>query len=591
MYLMNKGKLMITEKSIRNWIIVIPIIGVILSSVLLTELFIYEIKQVNDFEEKQLLIDAENNIKYIVKTRIDNVVNLLEKSYKQKLQQQRNEIKNTVDIAHNIIESIYTNYKHLGNDVVIEKINNKLRPLKFYENQSGYYFIFTLDGKSVLAPHAQHLEGLDFFNLENKPYAREFISNFLQLVNSKNEGFQNWNWYKPNETVAKEKLGYIKVFKPLNILVGSGMYLEDIEFLIKRKLQELLNIITYENNEYIFAYDKNGITISHIEKSLLGANRWDFLINGRNTVQEIIKEASLNKAGTFLRYTATIDPNTNNSADKISYIKEFPLTQWVIGTGMYTNSILESISKKQKKIKQKLEYTIQKVIVLSFIVTTILILIMIYLSNKVGNYFTAYKNRLNSINESLEEKVKERTKELKKSRDKLKKLALLDPLTGLYNRRYFESVIDKLLQVSKRKDEPLCLVIIDIDNFKTINDNYGHDVGDDVIKSLADILLSQLRKSDITTRIGGEEFAVVFPNTSLNDTEKLTNKIRKVIENLEIKIDVRNKISFTVSIGVSIYNNDIDSCVKTILKRADEALYKAKNSGKNKVVVYEKGEI
>ena len=132
--------------------------------------------------------------------------------------------------------------------------------------------------------------------------------------------------------------------------------------------------------------------------------------------------------------------------------------------------------------------------------------------------------------------------------------------------------------------------MLDIDKFKNINDNYGHDIGDEVLKRLADNLLSLLRQSDVITRIGGEEFAIVFPNTSIDGAYKTSEKIRKAVENLEIKIKENILISFTVSIGIAVFDENIDKDVHSILKRADIALYKAKDTGRNKVVIFNENE-
>jgi len=127
--------------------------------------------------------------------------------------------------------------------------------------------------------------------------------------------------------------------------------------------------------------------------------------------------------------------------------------------------------------------------------------------------------------------------------------------------------------------------MIDIDKFKNINDTYGHDVGDEVIKRLARNLVEYLRGSDVVARLGGEEFAVILPDSSISNAQNKAEDIRSKIENLEFKLENSPTIKFTVSIGVSKYNEEEDITFDYILKRADDALYEAKENGRNKVVV------
>jgi len=164
----------------------------------------------------------------------------------------------------------------------------------------------------------------------------------------------------------------------------------------------------------------------------------------------------------------------------------------------------------------------------------------------------------------------------------LKLLAATDPMTKLYNRRYFTQTAKHIFDLSKREKENLSLIMIDIDKFKNINDTYGHDVGDKVIVSLADALIQEHRESDIVCRFGGEEFVMLLPNTSLDNAQILANNIRVGIENLTLQIE-DNEIKFTISLGISQIDLSSEVNIEAGLKRADEALYEAKNSGRNRV--------
>ena len=169
--------------------------------------------------------------------------------------------------------------------------------------------------------------------------------------------------------------------------------------------------------------------------------------------------------------------------------------------------------------------------------------------------------------------------------EKLKLLSSTDPMTKLYNRRYFNKISEHTFETAKRDKKDISIIMLDIDKFKNINDTYGHQVGDNAIIKLAEILLDNQRKSDITCRYGGEEFVLLLPNTSNTGATILANKIRACVEENIIKLNTKDELRFTVSIGVSQVdiNNEIN--IESSLKRADDALYNAKCSGRNRVCI------
>ncbi|RLJ70070.1 diguanylate cyclase (GGDEF)-like protein [Hydrogenivirga caldilitoris] len=173
--------------------------------------------------------------------------------------------------------------------------------------------------------------------------------------------------------------------------------------------------------------------------------------------------------------------------------------------------------------------------------------------------------------------------QLKSEKEKFEELAYRDPLTGLNNRRFFEEEAKALIDLSKRYKEPLSLILMDIDNFKRINDEYGHDVGDLVLKQLAEVIRKNLRSSDISARFGGEEFIVLLPKTDDRGAFMVAERIRKDFRNSSVKVNGK-EIWTTVSLGISILEEGDD--LETLIKKADSALYEAKREGKDRVVVF-----
>lgn len=170
-------------------------------------------------------------------------------------------------------------------------------------------------------------------------------------------------------------------------------------------------------------------------------------------------------------------------------------------------------------------------------------------------------------------------------KEKLTSLSIKDPLTSLYNRRYLEDVAEKELKRSERAKTGFGFIMLDIDNFKKVNDKYGHDIGDEVLIKVSDVIRDTIRNQDIACRYGGEEFAVLLPETGNDGTLLCAEKIRKNIENVNIEIKGDEKININISCGIASYPH-AGVKVADIMKNADVALYNAKKSGKNKSVVY-----
>jgi diguanylate cyclase (GGDEF)-like protein len=178
--------------------------------------------------------------------------------------------------------------------------------------------------------------------------------------------------------------------------------------------------------------------------------------------------------------------------------------------------------------------------------------------------------------------------EERKIQETLKTLATTDSLSGLNNRAEFMNLAQREFVLAKKHNEELSLLMMDLDCFKNINDTYGHAAGDEVIREIGSLLMASFRKTDIVGRIGGEEFAVVLKNTSLNDGIKAAEKFRETVEGKKV-IYRKQEISFTVSIGVAAICSDVDdsNSIEDILIKADDALYKAKAMGRNCVAAME----
>jgi diguanylate cyclase (GGDEF)-like protein/PAS domain S-box-containing protein len=171
----------------------------------------------------------------------------------------------------------------------------------------------------------------------------------------------------------------------------------------------------------------------------------------------------------------------------------------------------------------------------------------------------------------------------KKLEKKLKNLSEKDPLTGAFNRRYFMQIFEQSYSIAKRYNNPFSVMVLDIDNFKSINDTFGHKAGDTVLKTIVDYCKVSFRDADLFARLGGEEFIVMLPNTPTLGAAIIAERIRDGIHNLPVTL-ANKTVHFSISIGISQVDES-DEDYSDVISRADMALYQAKDKGKNRVEI------
>jgi len=167
---------------------------------------------------------------------------------------------------------------------------------------------------------------------------------------------------------------------------------------------------------------------------------------------------------------------------------------------------------------------------------------------------------------------------------------IIDPVIGIYNRRYFDVQLSGEINRAHRYHFPISLLLLDIDHFKKINDTFGHYVGDLVLKSLGQLLLRNVRETDIVAHYGGEEIAIIALHTPISSASVLAERLRQVIEKSIIlppsKQENRQEMILTISIGVAALSQKITD-PQTLIKKADQALYQAKREGRNRIAIYD----
>lgn len=179
-------------------------------------------------------------------------------------------------------------------------------------------------------------------------------------------------------------------------------------------------------------------------------------------------------------------------------------------------------------------------------------------------------------------KIKSLQDELKKANEQLKRLTNVDHLTNLFNRRYLTEILESEFFRARRNRENLSLIIIDIDYFKNVNDTYGHQNGDVVLASVAGLAQQQLRAYDSAARYGGEEFVLLLPGTSLQGAEVVAERVRQSVLEFGFPPPMED-LTLTISAGVATFPSPNVESIDSLFRQADEALYRAKQTGRNRV--------
>ncbi|HAC70246.1 MAG TPA: GGDEF domain-containing protein [Arcobacter skirrowii] len=367
--------------------------------------------------------------------------------------------------------------------------------------------------------------------------------------------------------------------------IKNGKEVVAIDLLIADYLNSFKNHVDINKTE-LYLFDSDKLILSSLSKNSNSFN--DFILN-ISDLKEFENTQIVEKDNKkFLIRIIKID---NNKQDNyLALIAEYknilkPYNQeilWLLFVFIFTGLItiplilyfsrviskpIYSLVRQSKKI-EKQDFNISK------IDTSI---------QEISLLSSAFSNMSKSIYDyqtSLEEKILQRTKELYEKNEELERLSITDKLTGLYNRAKLDSVLNTEFEKAIRYNDIFSVIIMDIDFFKSVNDNFGHQIGDDVLKESAKILSSCIRTSDTLGRWGGEEFLIICPNSKQEDAIKLANRINIAIKQHTFSTYPKK---VTMSLGVASYCS-IFKKAEDIVASADIALYKAKQTGRDRVV-------
>lgn len=367
----------------------------------------------------------------------------------------------------------------------------------------------------------------------------------------------------PNVFITREEHDYISNLSRLSnetMVLPEGTSIEER----LRKDYPNLKIITVESEQMAIDYVEN--------------KKANMTLRSLTMAAYVIKNS-----GKFnLKISGEI-PNYSNEF-RIGITKQDTMLQGILNKGIasITDEDIQNVINKHISIKvvKGFDYKSFGIIFVIFLAILLSSLFWIRRIQKLNNTLKDKNNELIIFSEKLtssEEKYKKIAEEMKIKNKMLEKASLTDVLTGLGNRNYFNQRILEEFKIANLYNSPLSLLIIDMDHFKRINDTYGHDAGDDVIRKLSETLKSMIMKIGILSRWGGEEFVILLPGMDLNSALDIAENLRAKMESI---VHLNNEV-VTVSIGVSMLMES--DTIESLFRRTDRSLYHAKQQGRNRV--------
>jgi len=555
---------------------------------------------------------------------------------------------------NNLRRIIHSQYKLLQTDNLlgIEDFDTRRNEaLKVYEKialASPEYLFFVIDTNGNLLKSGSNSakEGTNIYDIKDRD-GTYFTQELIEAKNNPDGVFVTYYWPKVSDGEPLKKTSYSLYLEEFDIVIGVGVYLEDVEAKLKKETYSRLQDFYLGEENYVFITGYDGIAHVFADQSKIG-----------HSVTEVYDEDGVNIFDGFMNAIKDSEdgyftykyrkPDSNIESEKISYVKRLDEWNAFIGMGYHTDDILHELNTLNEEHAKKnlinLLITIGLLFVTAFISLKIIQRgitlqkrlqeqeegafkelfelagegILILDNNKEVVYSNAKANKLVGFNfnyyidlhESALSKSNERVLKLEhKTSNKnfyvesIKKpivylgvdstLYLLKDVTSMYlekNELINKALLDQLTQIANRRklDEDLkelkdsnvqkVIALIDLDNFKDVNDNYGHAVGDKTLVLLAKCFKERLRSGDEIYRYGGEEFVVIFEGATKEAAKKVLSEVNSLL-NTEAKDTLGFNITFSAGVA------DIDRDIEASLEQVDKLLYKAKKNGKNLIEI------
>ena len=510
-----------------------------------------------------------------IQRNVDNVYQRLTYEKNQIEDALKAQIKARVYEAYEMALNIYKEHPDLSEEEVTKLITSALRNVRFNDGR-GYFFIYKMDGTNVLLPHLPYMEGTNRWDMQDSR-ASYIIRELATVTKDKQEGFHRWWFYKPQDLETEyEKIGFVKHFEPFDWFIGTGEYIADFENGVKSRLLKWMSEIRYGAAGYLFVMDDTGVILAHQDRYAIGEDRFNFKdVDGNYFIQNIISTARVGgKAGGFVRYHSVFRPSSVTSSEKVSYVRWFSDWNWIIGTGVYLSEFESYLKKKEAALIAQNDEELTNILIFGGGLLLVMGVLALFLSRQVAERFKIFQAKINHD-----------FNELVSTRNKMQHMALYDPLTDLPNRIQFNQVVRRSIKEADVTGLSVAIVLVDLDNFKKINDLYGHSAGDKLLGVLSRKFEILLDKNESVSRLGGDDFVFCFPNLLREaDVQEKIQRIQNIFE--EALVIDGQKVKTSCSIGVASYPRDAMTA-EELVGNADIALYRAKSRQKGSVLFFD----
>ena len=541
--------------------------------------------------------------------------------------------KNVVEVAFGILAGYDALAKsgQLTEAEARQRAAQEVRKLRYKETE--YFWITDRALNMVMHPARPELDGTNLGGNKD-PQGKYIFREFARVCNEKGAGFVEYLWPKPGERLPVAKISYVKLYAPWGWIVGSGVYVDDVEKDMARLRWNMavgtviFAVLTLSLSLFI------GISITRLLKNVIGGLQAIASGKGDVDLSKRIATSSIDEIGVLsAEFNGLMDSISSLTVFKKVIEEDDTLDDVYARLGsVFTEElglggcVIYEISGNQGKMRPvypsysanaelccnadildnhdlcKAKRTGHPISSLTYprickqfsaasgkehfcIPMTVgggTVGVVQFVFNKSDTFTDSRENerRLYKAEQYIKESLS--VIEAKRLMNTLRESSLRDPLTGLSNRRYLQEYTEKLVAGAKRRGTLVGLIMCDLDYFKQVNDSYGHNVGDIVLRETANIIRTSVRESDIVVRFGGEEFLVVLFDIRESEAVNVAEKIRDNVQNARIKIP-EGVIQKTISLGVSEFPADTNTFWHAI-KYADVALYKAKEGGRNRAM-------